>query len=239
MKFKILMLALLGTMMSSAQAADWGYEGKHGPEHWGKLAPECSMGKNQSPIDISDSLKADLADLNVNYQGRVTEVTNNGHTLQAKVSGENTFTIDGVEFSLDQFHFHTPSENTINNEHFPLEAHFVNTDTQGNLAVIAVMFNQSESNNIKLQKLLEVASNEEGTNALAEDFKVADLLPKAGQYYRFNGSLTTPPCSEGVRWFVMKEAGSTSADQISQFEEAMGHNNRPVQPLNARKVMSN
>lgn len=239
MKFKILMLALLGTMMSSAQAADWGYEGKHGPEHWGKLAPECSMGKNQSPIDISDSLKADLADLNVNYQGRVTEVTNNGHTLQAKVSGENTFTIDGVEFSLAQFHFHTPSENTINNEHFPLEAHFVNTDTQGNLAVIAVMFNQSESNNIELQKLLEVASNEEGTNALAEDFKVADLLPKAGQYYRFNGSLTTPPCSEGVRWFVMKEAGSTSADQISQFEEAMGHNNRPVQPLNARKVMSN
>ncbi|UUM32876.1 carbonic anhydrase [Vibrio japonicus] len=239
MKFKILTLALLGTVMSSAQAADWGYKGQHGPDHWGELAPECSKGKNQSPIDIGESLEADLADLNIAYKGQVTEITNNGHTLQAKVVGENTFTIDGVEFSLAQFHFHTPSENTINNKHFPLEAHFVNTDSQGNLAVIAVMFNRSESKNTSLEKLLDDVSNEDGTNALTEDFKVADLLPKSGQYHRFNGSLTTPPCSEGVRWFVLKEAKNMSADQISQFEEAMGHNNRPVQPLNARKVMSN
>ncbi|WP_333703661.1 carbonic anhydrase [Vibrio hepatarius] len=238
MKKNVVALALLTAVASSSYASDWGYEGEHGPEHWGNVAAECAQGKNQSPIDIHQPVEADLVDLNINYTGVVTGITNNGHTLQAKVEGANTFKVDGVEFSLAQFHFHTPSENTIKSQHYPLEAHFVNADKDGNLAVIAVMFDQAQSSNPQLAQLLEAAPKKGETISLSNSFKLTELLPKEDDYYRFNGSLTTPPCSEGVRWFVMKEAKSLSAGQIGQFEQAMGHNNRPVQPLNARKVLT-
>lgn len=239
MKLKAVTLAVVSMMATTAQGAEWGYQGEHGPEHWGSVASECAQGKNQSPIDINQAIEADLVDLDINYAGLVTGITNNGHTLQAKVEGDNTFQVDGVAFSLAQFHFHTPSENTLKSQHYPLEAHFVNADKDGNLAVIAVMFNQAQSANPQLAQLLAKAPQKGETKALSTNFELSELLPKGNDYYRFNGSLTTPPCSEGVRWFVMKDAKSLSAKQISQFEQAMGHNNRPIQPIHARTVMSN
>ncbi|MEZ8100813.1 carbonic anhydrase [Vibrio bivalvicida] len=239
MKKAIMALSLCTAFFGSAHAAEWGYEGKHGPSHWGEFATECTNGKNQSPINIEDDVAAKISDLNVSYTGKVNALTNNGHTLQGVVEGDNTFTVDGKAFKLAQFHFHTPSENLIKNQSFPLEAHFVNVDSNGNLAVLAVMYNLAPSSNNEISELLETLPTSGETVSLSKPFKVADMIPDTGNYYRFNGSLTTPPCSEGVRWFVLKQTQTLSKDQAQQFKQVMGKNNRPLQERNARLVVTN
>jgi carbonic anhydrase len=222
----------------TASAPHWTYTGEHGPEHWNEVSETCGVGKNQSPINLTDVAKATLAPLDLTYGGMVTELTNNGHSLQATVTGNNTLVIDGVTFELKQFHFHTPSENVINNHQFPLEGHFVHADKDGNLAVVAVMFEMG-GKNPELAKLTANLPKSGETVKLAQSFPVKDLLPSVTNYYRFNGSLTTPPCSEGVRWIVLKETKTLSDAQDKALMGMMGHNNRPVQSLNARKVLSN
>ncbi|MGD8110070.1 carbonic anhydrase [Vibrio sp. TRT 17S01] len=233
-------VAFLVTALTSGMvsASEWGYKGDHGPEHWGEFASECAVGKNQSPINIESGVEAKLSKLHVDYKGNVVGLMNNGHTLQAVVDGKNTFTIDGKEFKLAQFHFHTPSENLIKDKQYPLEAHFVNADKDGNLAVLAVMFETGKVS-AELDKLTEIMPNKDQTVTLKSSFAVKDLLPETGEYYRFNGSLTTPPCSEGVRWFVLKDAQSLTSEQQQQLVNVMGQNNRPVQAKNARIVLVN
>ena len=230
-----LMIAMAGTV----QAAEWGYKGDKGPEHWGDVAKECATGKNQSPIDIKDVVDAELMPLNIEYQGMVTGLTNNGHTLQAVVEGNNAVTVDGVEFNLAQFHFHTPSENHIRGQNFPLEAHFVNADKDGNLAVVAVMYNAAPGENNQITQLTATMPEPGETVRLQTPVAVKDMLPATGEYYRFNGSLTTPPCSEGVRWFVLKSAQTLTTEQAKQMQMVMGNNNRPIQKQNARVVLTN
>ncbi|AIW16314.1 carbonic anhydrase [Vibrio tubiashii] len=228
--------ALVGTTAHSAQ---WSYEGETGPQHWGEFGAECQSGKNQSPIDVKDEVTANIAELNLDYSGKVTALTNNGHTLQGVVEGDNTFTVDGKAFNLVQFHFHTPSENLIKSQSFPLEAHFVNADSNGNLAVLAVMYNTSPTNNSEIATLLETLPKSGETVSLNHTINVADMIPDTEHYYRFNGSLTTPPCSEGVRWFVLKQAQTLSQEQTKLFKQVMGKNNRPIQAKNARVVLEN
>lgn len=221
---------------SIVYAGEWGYEGKHAPEHWGSISKTCDEGVNQSPIDITRAAQAKLEPLTFHYRGQVTALTNNGHTLQATVTGGNTLTVDGDTFELKQFHFHTPSENLINHQQYPLEAHFVHADKNGNLAVVAVMY-QAGKDNAELTKLTQELPSVHHTHQLAQAFMVQDMLPNSlTNYYRFNGSLTTPPCSEGVRWFVMKQPQVVSEAQKEVLMGAMGNNNRPLQSLNARVV---
>ncbi|EGQ7956437.1 TPA: carbonic anhydrase [Vibrio vulnificus] len=236
---KTVIAAVLATGLTAmgCHAAEWGYEGKHGPEHWGEIAKECATGKNQSPIDIRQPTQADLKGLDLHYSGQVIALSNNGHTLQGSLSGENVLDIDGKSFELKQFHFHTPSENLIQGKQYPLEAHFVHADKAGNLAVVAVMF-ESGSQNQALNSLIAKVPKAGEEVKLAQAFDVNDLIPAHAEYYRFNGSLTTPPCSEGVRWLVIKEASELSPTQTHVLMQAMGENNRPVQPLNARVVLS-
>lgn len=236
MKKVLLALSVTAALSGVAQAANWGYEGHHGPEHWGEVSKTCAMGVNQSPIDVTKAVKAEMAPLAIHYNGQVTALTNNGHTLQATVTGDNTFTIDGDVFELKQFHFHTPSENLIEGKQYPLEAHFVNQDKQGNLAVVAVMFVAGQESK-ELAALAAAVPSAHNTQQLASSFAVKDLLPSTAHYYRFNGSLTTPPCTEGVRWFVMQDAASVSTAQQKVLMDAMGHNNRPVQDKHARVVL--
>ncbi|WP_423840910.1 carbonic anhydrase [Vibrio mytili] len=237
MNKSLIALGLSLLCAGSANAAHWSYEGNHGPEHWGEFAPECSKGKNQSPIDIQSTTKAELATLQLNYQGKAVSLTNNGHTLQTSIEGENSLTVDGKQFDLKQFHFHTPSENHVDGKSYPLEAHYVHADEQGNLAVVAVFFKRGEANPA-LAKLLENVPVKDSNVTIKAPFDASALIPSGQDYYRFNGSLTTPPCSEGVRWLVLKDAQSISADQIQQFEKAMGANNRPIQALNARMILT-
>lgn len=236
MKKTLVAAAMILASMSQVQASDWGYHGEHAPEHWGKVSAICAQGQNQSPIDISDVTKAELKNLKFDYSGQAVSVTNNGHTLQASVSEQNTLWVDDKAFELKQFHFHTPSENHVDGQSYPLEAHYVHADKDGHLAVVSLFFKLGEQN-AELAKLLAVAPKEEAKADLSKPFDVTSLLPKEKQYYRFNGSLTTPPCSEGVRWLVLKQPLTISADQVETFEQLMGHNNRPIQAINARVVM--
>jgi len=221
--------------------AHWGYSGHEGPEHWGELSADykmCSEGKNQSPINLGDFIEADLSPISIKYAAGATEILNNGHAVQVNYAGGNTITVDGHEFELKQFHFHSPSENQINGKSYDMEAHYVHADKAGNLAVIAVMMEEGTANEL-IGKLWEKMPEKAGDkNALESGLDASALLPGNRDYYRFNGSLTTPPCTEGVWWLVMKEPVTVSKEQVEKFTHAMHHpNNRPVQPVNARPVL--
>lgn len=231
---------LFANNLIASEGVRWGYSGEVGPENWGKLAPEfalCSAGMNQSPVNIADPIAGNLPDLSFAYQVSGTEVLNNGHAIQVNYKPGSTLSAKGSVFELQQFHFHSPSENTIAGKSFPLEAHFVHTDANGNLAVVAVVYEEGEQN-AELGKIWTQMPAEAGQKAVLEEPVDANIfLPKDKDYYYFNGSLTTPPCTEGVRWFVLKEIGAVSKEQVDKFTHVMHHpNNRPVQPLNARLV---
>lgn len=165
-------------------------------------------------------------------------MVNNGHTIQVNQGSGSYISLDGKDYVLKQYHFHTPSENRIRGEEFPLEAHLVHADADGNLAVIAVMFRQGKPNQALAASWAAMPEQAGGTATLATKVSPDALLPKNRDYYRFNGSLTTPPCSEGVKWLVMKTPVTVSAEQIDKFAKVMGHpNNRPVQPVNARLIL--
>jgi carbonic anhydrase len=201
----------------------------------------CKIGKNQSPVDINPEglLKGCLKPIEFHYVADAKYVVNNGHTIKVVTKGESYIVVDGRKFYLRQFHFHSPSEHTINGKHYPFEAHFVHTDDKGNIAVIGVLFKVGKENST-LQRIWENIPLKVGERKVLT-FKVNPyyLIPGNKDYYRYSGSLTTPPCNEGVRWFVMKQAVELSPEQLGRFYEAMRDidNNRPVQPLNARKVI--
>ncbi len=231
-------------MISVAFAGEnvhWGYLGDEGPDHWGDLDPDysaCSAGKNQSPINLSGMIESDLLPVTVDCLPGGNEIVNNGHTIQVNYRSGSTIVIDGHEFELKQFHFHSPSENTIEGYSYPMEAHFVHADKSGNLAVISVMFKTGMKNKELEKAWAYMPENAGDKKSLPEIVDAKNLLPHKYDYYRFNGSLTTPPCSEGVWWLVMKFFNTASKEQIDKFIQTMDHpNNRPVQPVNARVIL--
>ena len=237
---------MIGTLLIISLAfgkgnVHWGYSGHEGPEHWGELDRQyatCSGGKNQSPIDLTGFVNAELSPIEFNYTTHATEILNNGHSVQANYLGGSTISLDGHEFELQQFHFHAPSENHINGKSFPMEAHLVHANRNGDLAVVAVMFEEGKANGTMETLWSQIPKKKGDKYTLSSKVSASDLLPKSGAYYRFNGSLTTPPCSEGVWWLVMKESVSVSKEQVEAFSHVMQHpNNRPVQALNARPVL--
>ena len=237
--FFFVSMVITGTAISG-EHAHWGYSGDTGPEQWGTMDEHfsvCDTGKNQSPINLTHMTRAKLPPLAVKYQAGGNEVVNNGHTIQVNYEPGNLLNIDGHIYELKQFHFHSPSENTINGHSFPMEAHFVHADKEGNLAVMSVMFIAGNFNP-ELEKAWAVMPEKAGDKqAIKQPVDARYLLPQRPDYYRFNGSLTTPPCSEGVTWVVLKDAQTASAEQIKHFQQVMQHpNNRPVQPVNARLI---
>jgi carbonic anhydrase len=233
-------LPLLFALTAHAEDAHWAYDGEGAPEHWGELSPEfalCSKGQNQTPVDIKGALKAGLTPLHLHFAAGAQQIVNNGHTVQINVAPGSTLTLDGDSFALQQFHFHTPSENHINGHAFPLEAHFVFKDKDGELAVLAMMFKEGKENQQLAQAWKNMPKEKGDPSALAAPVDIHALLPKKLAYYRFSGSLTTPPCSEGVRWLVLHDSGTASKAQIEHFAEAVHHhNNRPLQPLHGRVI---
>jgi carbonic anhydrase len=233
---------LIGAGLASAgESTHWGYSGAQGPEHWGEIDPHftaCKTGRTQTPIDITDRVEADLPRIGFHYKPGGHDEVNNGHTIQVNYDAGSTITLDGRELTLKQFHFHTPSENHIDGHEFPMEAHLVHADAEGNLAVIAVMFEEGPENLALAPPWAAMPLAQGHTTHLASKASAEALLPADRAYYRFEGSLTTPPCTEGVTWLVMKHPVSASHGQLMKFARAMGHpNNRPIQPLNARVVL--
>jgi carbonic anhydrase len=243
MKPKFVLAALLLPAALAAHAGDhgpqWGYEGAHGPAKWGELAPdfaECKLGREQSPIDIRGAKRGKLPALDFAYAGGSAEVVNNGHTIQVDLNDGGTLTLDGVPYKLVQFHFHAPSEEKIKGKAYPMVAHLVHRNADGGLAVVAVMFKQGKAN-AALKPVFGGMPGAAGEKKpLAGGFDAGQLLPQSRGYYRFMGSLTTPPCSEGVRWQVLKQPVEVSKAQIDAFRKLYRHNARPVQSLNGRKI---
>jgi carbonic anhydrase len=235
------LLPLLAIVPSArAEEAHWGYGQEHGPSQWSQLKPEfetCGTGKQQSPIDIAKADKADLPAINFKYQASPLHIVNNGHTIQVSLSPGSTITIADHSYGLVQFHFHTPSEEAIHGKHHALVAHFVHKDADGKLAVVAVLFDVGKSNAV-LAPVLANMPREEGPERTFEGTSLnpSKLLPSKRGYYEFEGSLTTPPCSEGVRWFVLKQPVTLSQQQLDDFRKLYPRNARPTQPLNGRTV---
>lgn len=221
--------------------AHWGYAGEGSPDKWGHMKSEfatCSVGKEQSPIDIGDASKGDLVKIDFSYKASGAKVLNNGHTIQVNLDAGNTIKIGSQTYNLLQYHFHSPSENTIKKKPYDMEVHLVHKNDKGELAVVGVML-QGGGSNKALEPVWSSISKEANKEvALTAQFNPADLLPAKQSFYHFKGSLTTPPCSEGVNWFVMKEAINVSAEQVKAFVATVGSNARPVQALNTRKVAS-
>ena len=218
----------------------WSYTGAESAKHWSELKTEfatCKLGKEQSPIDIRGAVKSStLPALGFEYSQGGAEEVNNGHTIQVNLAAGGQVKLASGTYKLLQFHFHTPSEERINGKSYPLVAHLVHRNDAGNLAVVAVLFKEGKANPV-LAKLFDVmpAKAEEKVE-LAGGFNPVDLLPAKQTYYAFAGSLTTPPCSENVRWQVLKEPVSISKAQLAQFKKLYPMNARPTQPLNGRSV---
>lgn len=241
---RILSAAALVLLLSGTAAASethWSYAGKTGPEYWGKLDPVyslCATGVNQSPVNLTGCLETELEPLTFDYNGLVTKIKNNGRTVQADYAAGSTLTVNGRTYQLKQIHFHAPSEHQVKGEHFPLEGHFVHADADGHLAVLAVLYDYGKEN-AALKKLWQQmpakAGQEEG---MAARVQAEELLPEKRDYLRLNGSLTMPPCTEGVLWLILRNPGMVSKAQVKQFAAVMGGpNNRPIQPLHARALL--
>lgn len=225
---------------AQTSTAHWSYKGADGPSDWGTLDPKyatCSTGKTQSPIDIKGAKTADLPALKLDYRAVPLNIIDNGHTIQVNYAPGSTLTVGDKTYTLKQFHFHHPSEEHVNGQGYEMVAHLVHADAEGNLAVIAVLLKKGESNalidtvwkNIPTQK--EKAADVPGVTV-----NIADLLPTDHAYYTFAGSLTTPPCSEGVTWYVLKSAVGVSEAQVVAFAKIYPMNARPIQPTNGREI---
>jgi carbonic anhydrase len=225
-----------GAPAAHGEAPHWGYADA---AHWGELAAEfapCSAGKQQSPIDLTRAAPVAIEDAKLAYKASAATVVDNGHTVQVNLDDAGTATIDGREYELVQFHFHAPSEHTVDGEHSPVEAHFVHKDADGKLAVIGVMIVQGAGSD-PLQAIIDAIPGKGAEAKLPGTVDVSKLLPPYLTAYRYAGSLTTPPCSEGVTWSVLVQPVTWSAAQIAQLTKHFAEpNNRPVQDLHDRDL---
>ncbi len=216
----------------------WGYDGGEQPSAWGSLSPEyerCARGRAQSPValDVARMESSALSPLVVHYRPTHATEENNGHTIQDVLDPGDYLELDGARFELKSFHFHHPSEHTLNGKRYPLEVHLVHRSAAGALLVVGVLVTEGAEH-----PLLRVLFDHLPRGEEKQHFTVdpAALLPTRSPYILYEGSLTTPPCTEGVTWIVLAEPLSASPDQIHRFAALFPHNNRPVMPLNGRHL---
>ena len=219
-------------------AAHWGYEGEMGPEHWGKEFPTCGKGKSQAPLNIKGPFEKVRFNVVPDYKLGPLKIINNGHTIQVNVAPGSKIRIDGKAFDLLQFHFHRPSEEHINGKPSAMVIHFVHKNDSGELAVLGVLL-QEGNENPGIKTLWSYAPPKEGPEVAPDNvaFNPTNLLPREMEFFHYDGSLTTPPCTEKVKFFILKSQVNISKDQITQFPFKM--NARPIQALNDRKILTN
>lgn len=230
------------SVLASNDQAQWSYDGKTGPTHWSEIAPDnksCALGHEQSPINIeAATTDKTLPQLHFHYQPAALKIINNGHTVQVNIPAGSFLEIADKRYQLVQFHMHTPSEESIHGKHFPLVAHLVHQDETGKLVVVAIEFKIGE-NNAELMRVIQHLPREKSDEQRFAEVLIdpAGLLPRKTGYYTFTGSLTTPPCSEGVTWFVLKQPQTLSRMEWRNLHSVVGDNARPIQPLNDRKIL--
>lgn len=235
----------------SARPAEWGYTDAKAPSHWAELSPAyaaCGDGKAQSPIDLSSKTTGTTTSWRANYghtslhiahNQHVHDIVDNGHTIQVTVDEGSSLTTEKNTYALKQFHFHTPSENTLDGRHFPMEVHFVHQAQDGTFAVVAAFFEEGPENP-RIAELIKHFPEAPGdANHHPEVQLDVNLhLPKDLSAYSFLGSFTTPPCTEGVEWLVLRSSRTAAKAQLETFAARLNHNNRPVQALNGRAIQT-
>ena len=239
-----------GVCLPAVAGDDWGYTGDKAPENWASIDDAyltCATGRQQSPIDLSSAtpvVERDapevVGEILVQPGQRLDtlELIDNGHTVQVVADSAIAISISGERYELVQMHFHAPSEHTIDGQSFPLEAHFVTSNAAGDLAVIGEFFVAGEASQDYAPLLASLPAGEGEARVLTDlDFDLASLNLHPDSYYEYPGSLTTPPCSEGVKWFVAREPTSMSTEQLQGITALLDGNARPVQPLNDRELL--
>jgi len=223
-------------------AVHWGYDEETGPHKWDCLSSEfeiCGNGKRQTPIDITTSIKADLPPLEFCYRPIPLTIENNGHTIQITADTAGHLKIGDDSYPLLQFHTHAPSENTINGKRFDMVIHLVHQDIQGRLLVVSNFLEVGDTANPFIDVLWEFLPQTPGEPQQHDvEIDINQLLPSGQDYFTFEGSLTTPPCTEGVKWVLLKQPSSISAEQLAQHNAVYQGNARPLQPLNDREIFS-
>ncbi len=223
------------------QPQNWAYEGVEGPAHWAMLSPAyrtCEQGSHQSPINIRGAhhVSNGASHLGFDYRPARVRLMHTGHTVQATYQVGSVLTLDETSYSLRQFHFHSPSEHRIDGQSYDMEIHLVHQSEDGRIAVVAVML-EVGLENLSLERLWAELPQRIGQVSGEVELNAADLLPGRTNYYLYEGSLTTPPCTEGVQWIVLKEPQFISLSQMTRFRAFLGEDARPLQALNAREVV--
>ncbi|MFC0131412.1 carbonate dehydratase [Massilia eurypsychrophila] len=233
------------TMLKATVAAaprhssTWSYEGENGPANWGKINSEwakCGTGNRQSPIDLRDGMKVDLEQIAFDYRPSGFNVVDNGHTIQVGLGYGNFITVQNRTFELVQFHFHRPSEERINGRGTEMVVHLVHKDGEGKLAIVAVLLQRGAPNSMIQTVWNNLPLEKHSTIAPVVAIDVNEILPARRDYFTFLGSMTEPPCSEGVLWMVMKEPMPASPAQMALFSRLYPMNARPIQPGGGRVV---
>ncbi|MHB8874461.1 MAG: carbonic anhydrase [Myxococcaceae bacterium] len=245
MKTALLLLALVavspltGCKHADAHHPHWTYEGAEGPSAWAGLSPEfaaCGAGHAQSPVDLSGAAPTDLTALAPAWKPSKLSLTHNGHTVQQTAEPGSTLELGGKTFQLAQLHFHHPSEHAVDGKRFPLEVHLVHKGPDGELAVVGVFFEEG-AESAALAPIVAALPQERGATASSDaPVDPSGFLPQDKAYFSYAGSLTTPPCSEGVKWQVFKAPASASASQLEAFAKLFENNARPLMPLDGRAV---
>jgi carbonic anhydrase len=244
--WSVLFAMLMLSCACSPQQAEttfphWTYEGEEGPAHWGELDPSytvCGTGKNQSPIDIASPSEQDLTNISFHYQPSKLNILNNGHTVQVNYDPGSHIELDKTRYDVLQFHYHAPSEHIVDGESFPAELHIVHKDEDGNLAVVGILLREGNENVAYQPFISNLPAKKTDPKDAGVKINAMDLLPSVQTTFRYSGSLTTPPCTEGVNWLLMTTPVELSTEQLgtlaSLFEKG---NNRPVQPINDRVLV--
>jgi carbonic anhydrase len=216
----------------------WSYDGEMGPERWGKEFPTCAKGKSQSPLDIRGPFVKARTVVTADYKEGPLKMVNNGHTIQVNAAAGSKLRIDGVAFELLQFHFHRPSEEKLDGKPMAMVVHFVHKNAEGKLAVLGVLLKEGNENP-GIKTLWANMPMEEGPEIAPDgiNFNPGNLLPREFDFYSYEGSLTTPPCTEGVRFFILKSTVNVAKEQVAAFP--FKRNARPVQALNGREISTN
>lgn len=244
MRLAIALLVLGSQLLLLAQdhkSGHWSYDGDLGPSHWAALDPDfaiCQSGHHQSPIDIRNPQEADLPPIQFDYKPSPLHIIDNGHTIMINYAPGSSIRVGEKQYVLKQFHFHRPSEEQVDGKSYEMSVHLVHADEHGNMAVVAVLLKRGSENRLINELWSDVPSEKEHEERLdTVRINAKALLPKDLAYYTFTGSLTTPPCTENVTWFVLKHPVTVSTAEIQQFERAYRHNARPPEPLYDRVVM--
>jgi carbonic anhydrase len=230
--------------MATAAPADhtvhWSYEGEEGPEHWAELSPAnaaCGSGAAQSPIDLANATEADLANITFDYQPSNINILNNGHTIQVNADPGSGIELDGKRFELLQFHLHAPAEHSVGGQLSAAELHLVHQADDGQLAVVGLLIDEGAEHPAFASTWANLPAEESEVHTVEGTVDMAAMLPASHVTYRYDGSLTTPPCTEGVKWNVMATPIELSPEQLAAFTAIFTGNNRPVQSLGDRQLV--